>query len=101
MTRREALHNIFVEILGSQNVYFQPPESIKLKYPCIIYETARPSIFHANDKKYLRRKCYSVSVIDRDPDSPISEKIANLPLCSFDRWYASDYMNHFIYTIYY
>ena len=37
MKNRLDLHKIFQDILGSKNVYFQPPESIKMKYPAIKY----------------------------------------------------------------
>ena len=33
---REILHKILKEIIGNDNVYFQPPESAKLKYPRIL-----------------------------------------------------------------
>ena len=37
MDRRLQLHEELCSVLGSRNVYFQPPETIKLTYPCIIY----------------------------------------------------------------
>ena len=38
MKTRYELHEFLCEILGSRNVYFQPPESVKMKYPAIVYE---------------------------------------------------------------
>ena len=37
MRNRLDLQKIFEDILGSKNVYFQPPESLKMKYPAIRY----------------------------------------------------------------
>ena len=36
--RRNDLQKLLVEVLGSKNVYFQPPESVKMKYPAIVYQ---------------------------------------------------------------
>ena len=35
-TKQEKLGKALIELLGSNNVYFQPPESIKIDYPCIV-----------------------------------------------------------------
>ena len=32
MDRRLKLHEELCDILGSRNVYFQPPETVKMKY---------------------------------------------------------------------
>lgn len=101
MGKREVLHQILVNMLGSDNVYFQPPESLKLKYPCIIYSLSDDIVSHANDEKYLRRKRYNVMVIDKNPDSLIPDKIDTLQYCSFDRFYISDNLNHFVFNLYY
>ena len=37
MPSRLNLQTTLETILGSRNVYFQPPESVKLKYPAIVY----------------------------------------------------------------
>lgn len=49
MGQRVDLHRKFEIALGSKNVYFQPPESVKLKYPCIIYGLSKLPIKHADD----------------------------------------------------
>lgn len=101
MARREALHQILVSMLGSNYVYFQPPESLKLHYPCIIYELSDDSVIHADDDKYLRKKRYTVTVIDKNPDSIIPDEIIKLRYCNFDRFFISDNLNHFAFTLYY
>jgi hypothetical protein len=101
MASRLNLQSVLETVLGSRNVYFQPPESLKLKYPCIIYEEVRGRSFRANDKLYSYRKCYNLIVIDKDPDSTIPDRLRELPLCDTDRIYKSDNLYHFSFTLYY
>lgn len=82
-------------------VHFQPPPNTKLVYPCILYTYSRKDNLFANNDRYIKNVGYQLTVIDKDPDSTISEKIAELPFCSWDRNYAADGLNHFVYTIYY
>lgn len=101
MANRLDLHEIFCEILGTRQVYFQPPESVKMKYDAIRYSRKRIENVHADNSVYNQRDCYEVVVIYEDPDSKIPRKISKLPLCSFDRNYRADNMNHDVFTIYY
>lgn len=101
MSRRLELHAILKQILGSNYVYFQPPNSIQLEYPCIIYKRDRNNTKFANDKPYSRTKRYQITIIDRDPDSEIPDKVAALPMCLFDRFYTADKLNHDVYNIFF
>lgn len=99
---RLKLHEKLCEILGSRNVYFQPPASVKMQYPAIVYNLKDIDPKHANNLVYARFFCYAITVIDRNPDSEIVDKISQLPMCSMDRpSYASDGLNHFVFTLYY
>lgn len=99
MSRLE-LHEKLVEILGSQNVYFQPPESLKISYPCIVYQLNNMKQWHADSLPYNTNKSYSVTIIDKNPDTTIPDEIAKLPLCRFDRFYTADNLNHYVFTLY-
>lgn len=101
MVNRLLLHQVLVDILGSRNVYFQPPESIKLNYPCMIYNLSDIWSNKASDSSYVTRKKYTIIIIDKNPDSQIGDKLLKLPYCSFDRSYASDGLNHFVYSLYF
>ena len=102
MASRLKLHEELCEILGSRNVYFQPPESIKMNYPCIVYSLAGLNKFNANDNMYRGVNQYQVVTIDIDPDGTIHMRILErFPMCSFDRAYKSDNMNHNSLTLYY
>lgn len=101
MGNRLQLQSDLETLIGNTNVYFQPPESKKIDYPCIIYSRNLEGVQFADDKPYSRKIRYQVVVIDRDPDSIIPEKIAGLPTCSFERHYTADNLNHDVYNIYY
>lgn len=102
MDRRLELHEKLCDILGSRNVYFQPPESVKLKYPCIIYALSDIYVKHANNHIYGHKNRYTLTVVDRDPDSTIHEDILySFKYCSFDRPFTRDNLNHKVLTLYY
>lgn len=101
MNNRLELHEIFCEILGSRNAYFQPPESVKMSYPAIRYSRKDIKNRFANDKVYMQKDCYEVIVIDKDPDSELVKKVSTFPMCSFDRHYVSDNLNHDVFTLYF
>ena len=101
MDRRLNLQEILASILGSNNVYFQPPETIKLKYPCIIYERSNIDQTYADNRSYIDKVCYSITLITRSPESDLVKKILALPYCSYDRYYAADTLNHDTFTLFY
>ena len=101
MANRLDLHETLCNILGSRNVYFQPPASIRMKYPAIVYKRTRPNTKHANDKLYLSKQGYQVTVIDEDPDSEIVEKMIEFPMSSFNNHFVVANLNHDVFSIYY
>lgn len=102
MASRLELHEELCKILGSRNVYFQPPESVKMQYPCIRYSEVAPDLKRANDRVYLGTKRYELIVIDPKTESEIDEKILyHFQMCSFDRGYTSNNLNHKVLTLYY
>lgn len=101
MNRRIELQNLLEDILGEKHVYYQPPESLKLEYPAIVYSKSRIDKRNANDSGYNLNTRYELIVIDKRPDNPVIEKLLSLPYCSYDRPYVSDNLNHDVLTIYY
>ena len=83
------------------NVYFQPPETVKMIYPCILYSRNKVDTTFADNLPYSHTVGYKVTVIDKDPDSLIPEKVSMLPMCLFDRHYTINNLNHDVYNIYY
>lgn len=99
---RLKLHEELCELLGSRNVYFQPPESIKLNYPCIIYARSNINVRRADNRLYTSMDEYKITHISPDPDDPLTDTIIeHFEMCSFDRSFTADNMNHNIYHIYY
>ena len=101
MASRESLHEMLKEMLGSSNVYYQPPESEKMSYPAIRYSKSRINTKYANDAKYSLMDCYELIVISKRPDDPVIKKLLMLPYCSYDRHYITDNLNHDVLTLYY
>lgn len=101
MDRRLALQKIFERILGCRNVYFQPPESFKMQYPCIVYELKGYAPFHANNKKHRMVPRYQVMLITADPDNDILDKILELPMTSLETPYTASNLYHYPITLYY
>lgn len=102
MDRRLELHEKFCELLGSRYAYFQPPENLKMNYPCIKYSRSGIDQRYADNLLYKNMDRYEVIVVDFDPDSKISTYILNtFPMCRFDRNYISDNLHHTVFTLYY
>lgn len=99
--RRVELQRMLESMLGTRNVYFQPPTGTKLQYPCIVYHLDDANDVHANDRIYRRLYRYSLTYITKNPEDPMRDIIDDLQYCSFDRFYTSDNLNHFVYSIYY
>lgn len=99
MASRLELHELLEEI--TEHVYFQPPSNIQMQYPCIIYRRDDSQTEYAGNRKYLHTKRYQVTVVDRDPDTELSDKVEELPLCSFNRYYAADNLNHYVFTLFF
>lgn len=72
-----------------------------MKYPCIKYEETRPATLRADNILYGKTNCYTVTIIDHNPDTTIRERLEQLPMCTFDRPYTSDNLYHFVYTLYF
>lgn len=101
MRNRLDLQTMLEELLGSRNVYFQPPASIHMQYPAIVYSRSQIENEFANNLVYKRAIAYEVIVIDKNPDSEIVERVSFLPLCRHERHYTADNLNHDVFTLYY
>lgn len=100
---RTKLHELLVLTTGlpSAQIYFQPPANVQMKYPCVVYQRDRARTLFADDNPYHKTKRYQVTIIDRDPDSDIPDKVSNLPMCLFDRFFTANNLNHDVYNIYF
>lgn len=101
MGLRSDLHDILKTLLGSDQVYFQPPSNVQMEYPCVVYNRDNAVVQHSDNLPYLRKVRYQVTVIDRNPDSDIPDKVAALPLCSFNRAFVADNLNHDVFQLFF
>lgn len=101
MRHRLELHELLCKTLGSRKVYFQPPESVKMEYPAIVYSRDDIENTFAENSVYKQDHQYQIVVINKDPDSKVVDAISMLPMCRFVRHYEADNLNHDVFSIYY
>ena len=101
LDRRLQLHEILCGILGNNHVYFQPPETVKMHYPCILYERSDGNTQYADNLPYVFMIRYTITYLSKDPDNEVIMELAKLPYSSFDRSYRAENLNHDAFTIFY
>jgi hypothetical protein len=99
--RQPEFQAILQNIMGDNKVYFQPDENIKMVYPCIVYQRDLMTTQFASNIPWRRTLRYQVTLIDRDPNSPYLEGIAELPLSAFNRHFVVDNLNQDNFIIYF
>lgn len=85
---------------GDRHIYFNPPPSVRMRYPAIKYSLNNINRNFANNGGYRNTPSYEVILIDEDPDSIYVEKILQIPYCRLDRFYVAENLNHWVFTIY-
>lgn len=102
MGKRIDLQRELEKILGSRQVYFQPPATIKMTYPAIIYKLAGIQTTKADNIAYTKMRRYTVTLIHRDPDNDIIDEILEkFRYCELDTTYQTEGLNHYIFNLYY
>ncbi len=97
--RRKKLDNSFRAICN--NVYFEPDLNSKMKYPCIAYERTGGESTFSNNRPYSFDYSYKVTVISKDPDERLVEKLASThEYCTLSRTYKADGLYHNVFTVY-
>ena len=99
--RRLELQAVLEALLGSDQVYFQPPPGDEIRYPCLIYKRDGVSSDFANNRGYRFQQRYQVTYISRSPDTSMVETLARLPQCLYNRSYVAQNLNHDVFNLYY
>lgn len=99
MGSRLELQTLLEEV--TEKVYFQPPTNIQMEYPCIVYQRDSSKSEYADNRPYMHAKRYQVTVIDRDPDTTLSDTVEALPYCSFIRAFATEGLNHYVFNLFF
>ena len=102
MAQRLNLDEKLRSLLSSSNVYFQPPENLKMKYPCFRYRLSGADQKYASDNTYSFIREYELMHIHTDPDTNMPELLSReFKNIRFDRRYSADNLYHDVYTLYY
>lgn len=100
-SRRLKLHQELLDISGLP-VYYQPPETVKMEYPCIVYELESGRNLQADNNSYLYTDMYSVKIIHRDPDSELPDILRRHFLyINRGQRYKAENLYHDSFTLYY
>ncbi len=92
------------EIIRSvaDNVYYQPPDSKQLSYPCVVYQRAPSDTEFGDNRPYVYTRRYQAVVIYTNPDDPLPDMFAQLPVqITSDRNYVAGNLYHAAFNIYY
>lgn len=93
--RRMKLHRKLLDVLGSDHVYFDPPENVKMVYPCIRYTRRTGDAKYADDIAYHYVQSYDVVYISKNPDDGMVEKMMNsFPRIRYDRHWTAENLHH-------
>lgn len=98
---QENLQSILEELEGVQAAYIQKPLNIQLVAPYIVHEIDDEWVAHADNVVYAFMNRYTVTVVVREPDSPIPGLVRGLQHSKFDRRFISGGLYHFVYNLYF
>lgn len=103
MATRQQLQTKLEAILGSRNVYFQPPENYQMHYPCFRYTSQPGAMTYANNLPYRYEARYTVTYITRDPENLdfVKNFVRQFQMCSHDQSYVSDHLYHEVFDLYF
>lgn len=93
------LHDHLMGLQGVDTVYIQQPTSIKT--PCITAERDDSYVLTADNIMYRFIKRYTITVIDRKPDSVIPDQVEALRYSRFDRHFTVDGLHHWVFQLYF
>ena len=100
MGTRAQLHNELLTL--APKAYYHPPTSIKMAYPCFVYDLSKVSTIYADDRSYHNFPAYSLTYISQTlADSKVFEVLDHFQYCRFDRHYVADNLHHYTFELFY
>lgn len=97
---RGELQTVLETLVAPVPVYFQAPT--QMQFPCIKYERGNASdVSFADNVKYAFKKGYTITVIDRNPDSLLPDLVEGLEHCRYDRYFRVDGLHHFVFQLFF
>lgn len=101
MLKRVDIQEKFKFLLGSNNVYYQPPANLKMKYPAIVYSLDGLDVKRFDNIRLINKNCFSVTHIYRNESENLVEAmLKNFEYISFDNRSIVDGIYNDHYTIY-
>ena len=108
MASQPEWQDILQGIIGShqpdpkrENVFYQPPASVELVYPCIIYTLDNIHTLRADNINYMITPTYEVKIITRNPNNPYLKKmLMDISTAKFHRRFVNDGLYHDILSVY-
>lgn len=99
---RMDLHKELLALFSPNKVYYSPPESLKLTYPCIVYFRDYIKTDKADNMNYERYNRYQLTVIGREEDNPVVDQILDKYVgASYDRRFVTENLYHDVISLYY
>lgn len=102
MNNRLILHDILKRLVETPNVYFQPPASHIMSYPCVNYSIKEGDGKYADNKVYRYTNRYDVIFIYKTPQVDLIEKVLEeFQMCSLNRAYVANNLYHYVFSLYF
>lgn len=100
-----SLIDLIYDILGEKTkytVYGKAPANTTLEYPCVVIKLDNSHTRRADDKVYMRRKRYTLTIITKDIfDTTYDLLEEELPYCRFENDWITDNLYHYKLVLYY
>lgn len=97
---RKTLHQNLINVLGTNQVFYEPPETVRMSYPSIVYSKGRINSMYAENKRYRNYTSYTIIVISKTPDLDVVNKILDWEYASYNRGYKADNLYHEVINVY-
>lgn len=102
MASRLELQTKLESILGSKSVYFQPPATVSMSYPAVVYAIGTGAVKRADNMVYNFTNSYDVTFIYKVPNLDIIETmLSEFQMCRLSSSYCSDNLNHYVFNLYF
>lgn len=96
---RLKLRSMLKEVFEGK-LYYQPPGGTTLEYPCIVYSKEDIGNVYADNYVFRQQHKFKFTYMDPNINNMLVDKLSKLPMCSFERYFANDNINHDVFIIY-
>lgn len=102
--RWEDLRDILYTIHNTENVYYDPPTSIQMKFPCFRFTMNNTNVTYADNFTYLRKPRWTVTYITRDVEDIeplIKDMFDNFKYLVQETQFKAENLQHVVFNLYY